>query len=160
MLLLVLRTYFNILNRLWSVQTLTKCHKNRYRLSIRTTFFDGNANAHSGSRLGTSLCVYECVRVCAWKSNANLGSLCPTELHVCVSAGWFGRLMSGQLSGHLARTKASTLRHVAVNDCFISLRQRWVVTTRGVVLCVRVRAIGKGGLNSCGQKMDTGRYQI
>lgn len=82
--------------------------------------------------------VYVYTSVCL-KSNANLGSSCPTELHVCVSAGWFGRLMSGQLSGHLACTQASTLRHVAVNDCFISLRQRWVVTTRGVLLCVRVR---------------------
>lgn len=101
------------------------------------------------------------IRVCV-KSNANPGWLCPIELRVCVPAGWFGRLMSGQLSGHLACTQSSTLRHVAVNECFISVRQCWVVTTRGVLLCrrVHVQAIGKEGLNSCGQKMDRGRYQI
>ncbi len=102
------------------------------------------------------------ISVCM-QSNANPGSSCPIELLVCVSAGWFGRLMSDQMSGHLACTQTATLRHVAVNDCFISLRQRWVVTTWGsycVRVCVCVQTIGKGGLNSCGQKMERGRYQI
>lgn len=137
-LLLVLRTYLN-----------------------NTACLSGPPSSMEMHRVGLhwapALAPAPCLWVCAWNP-----MLIFVHLHVCVSAGCFGRLMSGQLSGHLACTQTSTLRHVAVNDCFISLRQRRVVTTRGVLLCVRVcvRAIGKGGLNSCGQKMDRGRYQI
>lgn len=59
----------------------------------------------------------------------------------CMCLCWvFGRLMSGQLSKRLACKQASTLRHVAVNDCFIFLRQWGVVATWGVLLCVCVCA--------------------
>ncbi len=100
---------------------MTKIDKHAYQLAQNWPFFGANT-------LYISVCM---------QSNANLGSSCPIELLVCVSAGWFGRLMSDQMFGHLACTQTSTLRHVAVNDCFISLRQHWVVTTWGSY-CVRV----------------------
>lgn len=136
---------------------MTKIDQHAYQLAQNWPFLWWKCTERVWIRHQHRHCISVCVCV---KSNANPGSSCPIELLICVSAGCFGRLMSGQLSGQLACTQTSTLRHVAVNDCFISLRQRWVVTTWGLIVYVRVQTIGKGGLNSCGQKMDRGRYQI